>query len=122
MDGGSQSDKNALPIVVESRAVVAKDPTEGLADFYYTQAFWYVTPGGSPHMSCIDSGFGNSTIDDALQQRLYPDASRLPLPQPRVVEGLGGAECTATHVVLIRMYLKGIDGRYAQIIRPFHIS
>jgi len=121
MDGGSQSDKNALPIVVESRAVVAKTPTEGLADFHYALAFWYVTPGGNPHMSCIDSGFGNSAIDDALQQRLYPDASRLPLPQPRVVEGLGGAECTATHVVLIRMYLKGIDGRYAQIIRPFHI-
>jgi len=121
MSGSSQTDKNALPVIVESKAVVAKDPTEGLADFDYAQVFWYVTPGSSPPMSCIDSGFGNSAIDDALQQRLYPDASRLPLPQPRVVEGLGGAECTATHVVLIRMYQKGIDGRYAQIVRPFHI-
>ena len=121
MSGSSQTDKNTLPVIVESKAVVAKDPTEELADFHYAQAFSYVTPGSSPHMSCIDSGFGNSAIDDALQQRLYPDSSRLPLPQPRVVEGLGGAECTATHVVLIRMHLKGIDGRYAQIVRPFHI-
>jgi len=92
MSGSSQTDKNALPVIVESKAVVAKDPTEGLADFDYAQVFWYVTPGSRPQMSCIDSGFGNSAIDDALQQRLYPDASRLPLPQPRVVEGLGGAD------------------------------
>ena len=106
---------------MESKAVIPSDPTEGLADFHYAQAFWYVEPAINPHVSCIDSGFGNSAIDDGLQLRLYPDATRLLLPYPWVVKGLGGAEYTATHVVLLTFYMKGTDGRYAQIIRPFHV-
>jgi len=38
-----------------------------------------------------------------------------------VVEGLGGAKFTATHVVLLTIYMKGTDGRYAQLVRPFHL-
>jgi len=94
---------------------------EGLADFHYAKTFWYTSPGGSPHVACIDSGFGNSAVDDELQRRLYPDAKRLPLPKPRVVEGLGGAECTATHVVIMRIFMKGTDGRFAELVRPFHV-
>jgi len=108
-------------VVVESKSVIPADPTDGLADFHYAQAFWYVTPGTNLHVSCIDSGFGNSAIDDELQARLYPDTPRLPLPHPRVVEGLGGPECTATYVVLLTIYMKGTDGRYAQLVRPFHV-
>ena len=98
-----------VPTVVESKATIPTNPTDGLADFHYAQAFWYVMPGTNPHISCIDSGFGNSAIDDELQLRLFPDTPRLPLPHPRVVEGLGGAECTATHVVLLTIYMKGTD-------------
>jgi len=46
---------------------------------------------------------------------------RLLLPKPRVVEGLGGAECTATHVVIMRYFMKGADGRFAELVEPFHI-
>ena len=54
-------------VVVESKSVIPADPTDGLADFHYAQVFWYVTPGTNPHISCVDSGFGNSAIDDELQ-------------------------------------------------------
>jgi len=116
-----QQPEAASPVVVESKAVIPSDPTEGLANFHCIQAFWYVEPASNPHVSCIDSGFGNSAIDDGLQLRLYPDVTRLPLPHPQVVKGLGGAEYTATHVVLLTFYMKGTDGQYAQIVRPFHV-
>jgi len=108
-------------VVVESKSIIPSDPTDGLTDFHYTQAFWYVTPGTNPEVSCIDSGFGNSAIDDELQLRLYPDTPHLPLPHPRVVEGLGGAAYTATHIVLLTINMKGTDSRYAQLVRPFHV-
>jgi len=118
---GSLQPETASSVVVESKAVIPGDPTDGLADFHCAQAFWYVTPGTNPHVSCIDSGFGNSAIDDELQLCLYPDTPRLPLQHPRVVEGLGGAKFTATHVVLLTINMKGTDGRYAQLVRPFHV-
>jgi len=118
---GSLQPDMASPVVVESKAVIPGDPTDGLADFHYAQAFWYITPGTNLYISCIDSGFGNSAIDDELQLRLYPDTYCLPLLHPRLVEGLGGAECTATHVVLLTIYMKGTDGRYTQLVRPFHV-
>jgi len=108
-------------IIVKSAAPVSSNLVEGLADFHYAKTFWYTSPGGSPHVACIDSGLGNSAVDEELQRRLYPDAERLPLPKPRVVEGLGGAECTATHVVIMRIFMKGTDGRFAELVRPFHV-
>ena len=38
-----------------------------------------------------------------------------------MLKGLGGAECTVTHIVLLTIYMKGTDGRYTQLVRPFHI-
>ena len=109
------------PIIVKSATPASSNFVEGLADFHYAKTLWYTSPNGSSHVVCIDSGFGNSAVDDELQCRLYPDAVRLPLPKPRVVEGLGGAECTATHVVIMRIFMNGADGRFAELVRPFHI-
>jgi len=111
----------AQAIVVKSTAPASSNPVEGLADFHYAKTFWYTSPGGSPHVACIDSGFGNSPVDDELQRQLYPDAECLPLLKPRMVEALGGAECTATHVVIMRIFMKGMDGRFTELVRPFHI-
>ena len=83
---GSQKSEVASPVVVESKAIIPADPTDGLSDFHYAQAFWHVEPGNNPHVSCIDSGFGNSAIDEELQLRLYPEAPRIRLPHPRIVE------------------------------------
>jgi len=69
-------------IIVKSAAPASSNLVEGLADFHYAKIFWYTSPGGSPHVACIDSGFGNSAVDDELERRLYPDAQRLPLPKP----------------------------------------
>jgi len=109
------------PTIVKSAAQASLNPVEGLADFHYAKTFWYTSPGGTPHMACVDSGFGNSAVDDELQRRVYPKAERLPLPRPRVVEGLGGAECTTTHVAILRIFMRGTDGRFAELVRPFHI-
>ena len=102
-------------------APASSNIVEGLANFHYAKTFWYTSPNSSPHFACIDSGFGNSAVDDKLQCRLHPDAERLPLPKPRVVEGLGGAKCTATHVVVMRIFMKGMDGCFAELVRPFHV-
>ena len=69
-------------IIVKSAAPAVSNLVEGLADFHYAKTFSYTSPGGSPHIAFIDSGFGNSAVDDELQRRLYPDAERLPLPKP----------------------------------------
>jgi len=108
-------------IIVKSTTPASLNLVKGLADFHYAKTFWYTSPGGHPHVVCIDSGFRNSATDDELQCRLYPDAERLPLPKPQVVEGLGGAECTATHVVIMRIFMKGTDSRFTELVRPFHI-
>ena len=107
--------------IVKSAAPASSNLVEGLADFHYAKTFWYTTPCGTPHMACIDSGFGNSGVDDELQRRLYPGAEQLLLPRPRVIEGLGGAVCTATHVAILRIFMKGTDGRFAELVKPFHI-
>ena len=107
--------------IVKSITPASSNLVEGLADFHYAKIFWYTTPGGTPHMTCIDSGFGNSVVDDGLQRRLYPGAEQLLLPCPRVIEGLGGAVCTATHMVILRIFMKGTDGRFAELVRPFHV-
>jgi len=108
-------------VIVKSAAPGSQGLVEGLADFHYAKTFWYTAPGGTPHVACIDSGFGNSAVDKELQRRLYPDAQLLQLPRLRVVEDLGGAECTATHVVVLKIVMKGTDGRFAELLRPFHI-
>ena len=108
-------------VIVKSTAPVLRGLVEGLTDFHYAKSFWYTSPGGTSHVACIDSGFGNSAVDQELQRRLYPDAQLLPLPPLRVVEGLGGAECTATHMVVLKIFMKGTDGRFTELLRPFHI-
>jgi len=108
-------------IIVKFAAPASSNFVEGLADFHYAKTFWYTTPGGTPHMACIDSGFGNSAVDDELQRWLYPGAEQLLLPCPRVIEGLGGAVCTATHMAILRIFMKGTDGRFAELVRPFHV-
>jgi len=107
--------------IVKSAAPVSSNLVEGLADFHYAKTFWYTTLGGTPHMACIDSGFGNSAVDDKLQRWLYPGAEQLLLPCPRVVGGLGGAVCTSTHVAILRIFMKGTDRRFAELVRPFHV-
>jgi len=52
--------------IVKSAAPASSNLVEGLADFHYAKTFWYTTSGGTPHMACIDSGFGNSVVDDEL--------------------------------------------------------
>jgi len=107
--------------IVKSAAPASSNLVEGLADFHYTKTFWYNAPGGTPYMACIDSGFGNSALDDELPRRLYPGAEQLLLPRPWVIEGLADAVCTATYVAILRIFMKGTDGRFAELVRPFHI-
>jgi len=67
-------------VIVKSAAPGSQGLIEGLADFHYAKTFWYTAPGGTLHVACIDSGFGNSAVDEELQCRLYPDAQLLQLP------------------------------------------
>jgi len=108
-------------IIVKSATPASSNLMEGLTDFHYAKTFWYTTPSGTPHMACIDLGFGNSAVDDDLQRWLYPGAEQLLLPHPQVIEGLGGAVCTATHVAILRIFMKGTDGRFTELVRPFHV-
>jgi hypothetical protein len=92
-----------------------------LASFHYARADFQLTEAGEQTATaCIDSGYGNSAVDEAFLQTV-PDPVYRTLDIPVVVRGIGGAKVKCTRVAIFATYWPTMDGRLARITRPYHI-
>ena len=109
------------PVVVKSKVEVATDPTADLHDYHYVKLPFSTHPAGVTHLACMDTGYGNSAVDRNFLCKYAAEATRITLPRPQWVLGMGGGKKLLDEVAMLTIYLKGIDGRSAAFTRPFHV-
>jgi hypothetical protein len=109
--------------VIES-ALHTRDGTDltTLASFHYAKAqFMLAENDRSSSLACIDSGYGNSAVDQEFLESQVLKPVYQTLDSPVVVRGIGGAKVACTQVAIFPAYFPTIDGRLAKITRPYHI-
>jgi hypothetical protein len=109
--------------VIESARSADSDlgNVNGLASFHYAKAEFQLTETtDQTATACIDSGYGNSTVDEGFLANVTEPTYRA-LEVPVIVKGIGGAKVTCTRVAIFSTYWPTIDGRLAKITRPYHI-
>jgi hypothetical protein len=109
--------------VIESIAHTNDDnDMSTLASFHYAKAQFKLAKGDHhTALACIDSGYGNSAVDQKFLETRVQSPTYRSLDSPVVVRGIGGAKVTCTKVAIFATYWPTIDGRLAKITRPYHI-
>ena len=112
-------------VIVESTATGKRqaNPLQGFSDYHYATANFQLEPNGVTYSACVDSGYGNSAINEDFlfslpaehQGKLYT------LDKPSRVGGVGGGSMIATEAVEMGMVMRSDDGRFAHIPCILHI-
>jgi hypothetical protein len=108
--------------VIES-ALHTRDGTDltTFTNFHYVKAEFMLTKNDRTNsLACIDSGYGNSAVDQDFLNTVHAPIYQA-LDSPVLVRGIGGAKVACTQVAVFSIYFPTIDGRLAKITRPYHI-
>jgi hypothetical protein len=108
--------------VIRSTCIAPANPEMRLASYHYSKARFMLRPGDTTtHMACFDPGYGNSAVDEAFIQAHVPDPTYHQLQIPKEVHGIGGGVALCTKLLMLKVFYLTMDGRYAEITRPFHV-
>jgi hypothetical protein len=108
--------------VIKSKHVAPRDHEARLASYHYAEALFVLQPGSSDtRASCVDSGYGNSAVDEAFVSQRVTNPNYQLLKEPKEVRGIGGGIAMCEKLLLLPVYYPTMDGKYAEITRPFHV-
>jgi hypothetical protein len=119
---GHNRPAQALFAVIKFKHVAPRDYEARLASYHYAEAQFVLQAGNvDSHGSCVDSGYGNSAVDEAFIARSVPNPTYQLLKEPKEVRGIGGGIAMCDRLLILPVYYPTMDGNYAEITRPFHV-
>jgi hypothetical protein len=108
--------------VIKSKHVAPRDREARLASYHYAEAQFVLQSGSTDsRASCVDSGYGNSAVDEVFVSQRVPNPAYQLLNKPKEARGIGGGIAMCEKLLLLPVYYPTMDGKYAEITRPFHV-
>jgi hypothetical protein len=108
--------------VVKSKRVAPPSAEARLASYHYAEARFALQPGSvDSRICCMDSGYGNSAVNADFITKHIPHPVYHLLEHPKEVRGIGGGIAMCTKLLMLTIYFPTMDGRYAELHRPFHV-
>jgi hypothetical protein len=109
-------------VVIESKRIAPPNPEVRLASYHFAKARFVLDPkSASAHRACLDSGYGNSAVDEEFIAKFIPDPHYHTLESHKEVRGIGGGIAMCTKLLMLPLYWTTIDERFAKMVRPFHV-
>jgi hypothetical protein len=118
--GHNRNTKEA-PIIVESQRIAPLNPEARLSSYHFAKARFSLHSNAQAHIACLDSGYGNSAVDENYIVENIPNPQFYTLETLKEVRGIGGGIAMCTKLLMLPLFWKTIDGKYAKMTRPFHV-